>query len=62
MEYYAELKNKTAKKLLRENELSIKEISEKLCFDTPNYFSKTFKKLNGLTPTQYKKRYNIKLG
>lgn len=62
MEYFTELKNKTAKKLLRENELSIKEISEKLCFDTPNYFSKTFRKLNGLTPTQYKKRYNIKLG
>lgn len=56
IEYYLQLKNKTAKKLLRENELSIKEISEKLCFDTPNYFSKTFKKLNGITPTEYKKR------
>ena len=56
IEYYIELKNKTAKKLLRENELSVKEISEKLCFDTPNYFSKTFKKINGVTPTQYKKR------
>ncbi len=62
IEYYIELKNKVAKKLLRENELSVREISEKLCFDTPNYFSKTFKKLNGITPTQYKKRYNIKLG
>lgn len=62
IEYYIELKNKVAKKLLRENELSVREISEKLCFDTPNYFSKTFKKLNGFTPTQYKKRNNIKLG
>lgn len=62
IEYFNELKNKAAKKLLRENELSVKEISEKLCFDTPNYFSKTFKKLNGITPTQYKKRYSIKLG
>lgn len=56
IEYYLHLKNKMARKLLRENELSIKEISEKLCFDTPNYFSKTFKKINGITPTEYKKR------
>ena len=56
MEYYLELKIKTAKKLLKENELSIKEISEKLAFDTPNYFSKTFKKIVGFTPTEYKKR------
>ena len=25
--------------------LSINEIADKLCFDTPNYFSKTFKKI-----------------
>jgi two-component system response regulator YesN len=55
MEYYLELKIKTAKKLLKENELSIKEISEKLAFDTPNYFSKTFKKIVGFTPTEYRK-------
>ena len=59
MEYYSDLKISTAKKLLRENELSIKEISEKLCFDTPNYFSKTFKKIVGLTPSEYKKRISF---
>lgn len=56
MEYYTDLKIKTAKKLLRENELSVKEIAEKLCFDTSNYFSKTFKKFTGSTPTAYKKK------
>ncbi len=56
IEYYLQLKNKVAKKMLRENELSIREISEKLCYDTPNYFSKSFKKINGITPTEYKKR------
>ncbi len=56
MEYFTDLKIKSAKKLLRESELSIAEIAEKLCFDTPNYFSKTFKKINGVTPTAYKKR------
>ncbi len=56
MEYYLELKIKVAKELVTKNELSVKEISEKLCFDTPNYFTKTFKKMVGKTPTEYKKR------
>ena len=55
MEYYLDIKIKTAKDLLEGSQLNVKEISEKLSFDTPNYFSKTFKKLTGLTPTEYKK-------
>ena len=57
MDYYTDLKIKEAKKLIKENILNIKEISEKLCFDTPNYFSKTFKKKTGITPTKYKKTH-----
>jgi two-component system response regulator YesN len=56
MDYYISLKIKSAKELLTLGEFSIKEISEKLSFDTPNYFSKTFKKIVGVTPSQYKKR------
>ena len=59
MEYYSELKIKAAKDLLKKGELTIKEISEKLYFDTPNYFSKTFKKLTKETPTEYKKRVSL---
>lgn len=56
MDFYTDLKMKEARSLLRENELSVREIAEKLCYDTPNYFSKTFKKINGITPTGYKKK------
>ena len=56
MEYYLKLKIERAKQLLRENELSVKEISELLAFNEPNYFTKTFKRIAGLTPTTYKKR------
>lgn len=56
IEYYLELKIARAKQLLRESELSIKEISELLAFNEPNYFSKTFKRITGLTPTAYKRR------
>ncbi len=60
MNYYCDLKMEKAKQLLRETDFSINYISEILSFDTPNYFSKTFKKKIGLTPLQYKKRYLIK--
>ena len=54
--YFIELKINRAKQLLRENELSVREISEKLAFSTPDYFTKTFKRITGLTPLAYKKR------
>lgn len=56
IEYYLELKIEKAKQLLRESELSVKEISEKLSFNEPNYFTKTFKRFTGLTPSAYKRR------
>ena len=59
MEYFTELKIKKAKELIRDGELSIKEISEKLSFDTPNYFTKVFKKTCNITPSEYKKRISL---
>ena len=56
MNYYTELKMEQAKQLLRENELSVMEISETLAFSAPDYFTKTFKRITGLTPLAYKKR------
>lgn len=55
-ECFIAMKIEKAKHFLRENQLSVKQISEKLSFYTPNYFSKTFKHLTSLTPTAYKKR------
>lgn len=57
MHYYTELKIKQAKQLLRENELSVREISEHLAFTSPDYFIKSFKRITGLTPLAYKKRH-----
>ena len=55
MQYFSRLKIEKAKTLLRESESSVTQISETLSFDTPNYFSKTFKKQTGYTPLQYRK-------
>lgn len=54
MQYYYELKINEAKTLLDKNE-NIASISEKLCFESPQYFTKAFKAKVGKTPTKYKK-------
>lgn len=55
MSYFTRLKIEKAKQLLLENEWSVTEIALELSFDSPNYFSKTFKKITGYTPLQFKK-------
>ncbi len=47
-----------ARKLLTSTKLSIKEVSLKVGFQDPDYFSKTYKKIYGISPTQTKK-YDI---
>ncbi len=53
IEYYTRLKIKEAKKLMRENAYTIAEISNKLCFNNPHYFSRVFKKIANMTPSEY---------
>ena len=55
MAYFVKMKVQKAKEMLRETDLSVATISDKLSFDSPNYFSKTFKKITGYTPSTYRK-------
>ena len=55
MSYFNSLKIIKATELLKESELSVAAISEKLGFTSPNYFSVVFKKGTGLLPLQYRK-------
>ena len=43
-----------AAELLKEGGLTIAEIADQVGFNTPSYFTKSFKKLFGVLPTQYK--------
>lgn len=52
--YFNELKIKEAKKLIRERDLNLTQIAEKLSYDNIHYFSKSFKKHTNMTPTEYK--------
>ena len=53
---YTRLKIEKAKQLLREG-MAVKQVAAALCFDTPEHFSKTFKKYAASTPARYKKMH-----
>ena len=46
-----------AKELLRFSDQSIEEIGEKCGISDPNYFSRVFKKVEGITPKQYREMW-----
>lgn len=52
-EFIRSIRLKQAARLLTETGLTIIEISEKVGFATPSYFSKCFKEMFGVLPTQY---------
>lgn len=52
-DYINQMKIEKAKELLEKHEYMMYEISDMLGFETPYYFSKVFKKLTGITPSEY---------
>lgn len=52
--YITRLRMEKAAELLRQTSLSMTEIAERTGFSSSRYFSTTFKKYMGVTPTQYK--------
>lgn len=58
MAYFSKLKIEKAMQLIREGNLSFRTISEQLGFESPEYFSRVFKKQIGMTPTEYAKQQN----
>ncbi len=57
--YAMSLKVDEAKRLIRETDLNFAEISTRLSFENPQYFSRVFKKKTGMTPTEFKNRAHI---
>lgn len=55
IEFCRKRKIEFAKKYLREDTLNITQISEKLGFSSVHYFTRTFKKLENMTPSEYTK-------
>ena len=55
IEYYNNLKIAESKKLIREEQFSVSEISDMLGYSSIHIFSRAFKKAVGFSPTAYKK-------
>lgn len=53
--YIREAKVARARLLLESTRLSVAEISDRLAFNTPNYFIQCFKSIVGVTPSQFRK-------
>lgn len=55
IDYLTECRIDKAKKLLNDSEKSLKEITFEIGYHEPNYFSKVFKKMCGVSPKEYRK-------
>lgn len=51
--YYNKLKIKEAKKLIDQKRYSFTQIAEMLNFNNPHYFTRVFKRVTNMTPTEY---------
>ncbi len=54
VDYYNSLKINEAKRLLLETNVNVEEISALLRYDSPQYFSKVFKKYTNMTPSYFR--------
>lgn len=60
LSYFNDMKIEEAKQLLNTTNLSIKEISFSLSYDSPEAFTVFFRKKSGVTPSQYRANVSVK--
>lgn len=53
IEYFSNLKIDTAKQLIRNEQLNFTQIAESLGYSSIHYFSRQFRKVTGMSPTEY---------
>ena len=55
-EFMRQIRMRRAEQLLRSSQFSVSEVAYKVGFNIPRYFSKYFKEMYGMNPSQYKKQ------
>lgn len=53
IDYFSKLKVDAAKHLIRDGRLNFTQISERLGYSSIHYFSRQFKKISGMSPSEY---------
>lgn len=61
MSYYRTLKINEAKRMLREGDGNITQIADRLGYNSVHYFSRYFKRVTGMTPSEYTLSIQAKL-
>ncbi len=61
MEYFKKLKIEESKKMIRESGYNFTGIADKLGYTSIHYFSRHFKKVTGMTPSQYALSVKVKI-
>ena len=54
MDYFAKMKIKAARRMIREGHLNFTQIAENLGFQSVHYFSRRFKEITGMSPSVYR--------
>lgn len=62
VDYLTELRIEKSMKFLENYRMSIKEVCHKIGYNDPNYYCKIFKKVTGMTPTEYRAASNARGG
>lgn len=55
-QYYLQLRIGRSQELLRESDISIKEVAARMSFDNQYYFSRIFKQKTGMSPSEWRAR------
>ncbi|WJH35215.1 AraC family transcriptional regulator [Paenibacillus sp. CC-CFT747] len=58
IEYLMQMRITEAKRMIREHSYNFTEIGERLGYTSVHYFSKQFKQITGMTPTEYSRSVN----
>ena len=53
IEYFSNMKIETAKEMIRTGHMNFTQISEQLGYTSIHYFSRQFKKITDMTPSEY---------
>ena len=53
MDYYSQMKIKAARQMIREGQLNFTQIADQLGFQSVHYFSRRFKHVTGMSPSEY---------
>lgn len=59
--YITQIRIEEAKRLLEKTSMSINDLAFDMGYNEPNYFCKVFKKMEGITPSEYREKFGIKV-